>query len=231
MLIATIVISSVVLLWLLIRFSKHKSLYPFMSVKHNFGKRRDSFRKTLALLSDRQATILVETGTARLGLKGAKSNGASTLIFTTWAKANHALLHSVDISRRSIAAAKQEVENHGLSDYVIWHQQDSLAFLSGFEEAVDFLYLDSYDYHKQDTAIQIASQQHHLAEFKAIESRLHRGSLVLIDDCDLPNGGKGKLVISYMLERGWIILLNDYQVLLSKLIGTAPGQLRDEVSL
>jgi len=218
MLIPTIVIVSVVLLWLMIRFFKHKSLYPFMSVKHNFGKRRDSFKRTLELLSDRQAKVLVETGTARLGLKGAKSNGASTLIFTTWAKTNHALLHSVDISSESIAAARHEVENQGLNSYVIWHQQDSLAFLADFEEAVDFLYLDSYDYHKQDTEIQIASQQHHLAEFKAIEPRLHRGSLVMIDDCDLPNGGKGKLVIRYMLERGWTILIDDYQVLLGKSI-------------
>ena len=216
MLTPTIVFASVVLLWLMIRFFKHRSLYPFMSVKHNFGKRRDSFRRTLELLSDRQASVLIETGTARLGLKGAKSNGASTLVFTNWARANHALLHSVDISSESIAAARYEVERQGLNDYVIWHQQDSLAFLADFEETVDFLYLDSYDYHKQDTEIQIASQQHHLAEFKAIESHLHRGSLVLIDDCDLPNGGKGKLVISYMLDRGWIILLNDYQVLLSK---------------
>lgn len=210
------VTTTLALLWLLVRLGKHKSLYPFLPLRYNFGKRRDSFRKTLELLSLRQARLMVETGTARLGFKGAKSNGASTLIFATWASANKALLHTVDISADSIRNAKTEVNSQGLSEYVTWHQQDSLGFLAEFEEPVDFLYLDSFDYHKQDTEIQRASQQHHLAEFKAIESRLHPESLVLIDDCALPNGGKGKLVIRYMLERNWEILLNDYQVLLAK---------------
>ena len=209
-------ITSLAFLWLLIRAIRHKSLYPLLSLKHNFGKRRDSFRKTLELLSRRHVKVMVETGTARLGFRGAKSNGASTLVFASWARINNAILHSVDNSPESIGNAKSEVDKQGLNEYVKWHQQDSLIFLADFEQAVDFLYLDSFDYHKQDTAIQLASQQHHLAEFKAIESRLHQESLVLIDDCALPNGGKGKLVIEYMLERKWKILLDDYQVLLGK---------------
>ena len=60
------------------------------------------------------------------------------------------------------------------------------------------MYLDSYDYSK-DREVQIKSQQHHLEEFKAIEDRLHNKTIVLIDDCDLPNGGKGKMVVEYML--------------------------------
>ena len=207
-----------VFLWLLIRILKRKTLYPFLSLKHNFGKRRDTFRKTLELLSGCEAKVMVETGTARLGFRGAKSNGASTLVFATWARANNALLHSVDISAESIAAAKSEVDKQGLNDFVKWHHQDSLIFLAEFEEAVDFLYLDSYDYHKQVITIQIASQQHHLEEFKAIESRLHTKSIVLIDDCALPNGGKGKLVIEHMLAQGWEILFSDYQVLLTKVV-------------
>ncbi len=203
-------------LWLLVRAVKHKSLYPFISLRHNFGKRRDTFRKTLELLSDRKAKVLVETGTARHGLKGAKSNGASTVVFAKWAKLNAATLYSVDISEKSINAAKAEINHQGLNDYVEWHQQDSLEFLAEFKQPVDFLYLDSYDYHKEDTAIQVVSQQHHLAEFKAIEPQLHRRTFVLIDDCGLPNGGKGKLAIEYMLARGWRVLVEDYQVILTR---------------
>jgi len=51
--------------------------------------------------------------------------------------------------------------------------------------------------------VQIASQEHHLKEIKVIEEKLHGKSLILIDDCDKPGGGKGKLVISYLKERGW----------------------------
>ena len=202
--------------WSSIRAIRYKSLYPFMSLRHNFGKRRDTFRKTLGLLSERKAKILVETGTARIGLRGAKGNGASTIVFATWAQENNAVLHSVDNSAESIDGAKAEVVRQALGECVKWHLKDSLEFLAEFREPVDFLYLDSYDYDKKDTSIQIASQEHHLAEFKAIESRLHENSLVLIDDCKLPNGGKGKLAVEFMLGRGWEVLMSEYQILLAK---------------
>ncbi len=210
-----LVFLALIVIWALIRAIRYKSLYPFMSFRHNFGKRRDTFRKTLDLLSERKAKILVETGTARIGLRGAKGNGASTIVFATWARENNAVLHSVDISKESINGAKEEVVRQGLVGGVKWHAEDSVKFLVKFREPVDFLYLDSYDYDKKDTSIQKASQEHHLEEFKAIESRLHENSLVLIDDCRLPNGGKGKLAIEFMLGRGWEMLMSDYQILLA----------------
>ena len=73
--------------------------------------------------------------------------------------------------------------------------------------------MDSYDYDK-DLEVQRLSQEHHLKEFKAIEDRLHENTIVLIDDCRLPNGGKGKTAIAYMLKNDWKILIDAYQVLL-----------------
>jgi hypothetical protein len=64
--------------------------------------------------------------------------------------------------------------------------------------------------------VQVKCQLHHLEEFKAIENRLHKKSIVLIDDCDLPNGGKGKMVVEYMLSKDWIILMKAYQILLAR---------------
>ena len=81
---------------------------------------------------------------------------------------------------------------------------------------MDFLYLDSYDYDKHDIAEQQISQQHHLRELQAIESRLHEQSVVLIDDCQLQGGGKGKLVIDYMRNQGWYVDTNAYQVILMR---------------
>ena len=218
--IALLVFLALVVIWLLARAIRYKSLYPFMSLQYNFGKRRDTIRTTLELLSARKAKVLVETGTARTGLRGAKKDGASTVIFAMWARDNDAILHSVDISEDSINAARSEVVSQGLAEFVKWHLKDSLQFLTDFNEPVDFLYLDSYDYDKKDTSVQKASQEHHLAEFKAIESRLHENSFVLIDDCNLPNGGKGKLAIEYMLQRGWKVLMREYQVLLARPGGT-----------
>ncbi|WP_298236776.1 class I SAM-dependent methyltransferase [uncultured Algibacter sp.] len=195
------------------KFIKHKSLYPFMPFRYDFRKRRGTFLKVLELLEKTKSKLIIETGTSREGLHGAKSNGAATIVFGKWAKQNSAFLHSVDISEKSVAASQQEVDRQKLNSSVKIHLSDSIAFLENFKERVDFLYLDSYDY-SDDIDVQTKSQIHHLKEFKAIEDQLHDNSIVLIDDCDLPNGGKGKLVVEYMLKHDWRILINAYQILL-----------------
>ncbi len=208
------VIAGLIAAFLLRAAIRHRPLYPFMPFRYDFGKRRGTFRRVLRLLDERGAKTLIETGTARDGLDEVRSNGASTVLFGTWAQRNGAVLHSVDILDSAIERARQTVVAGGLDESVRLHVSDSIDFLRTFTEPVDMLYLDSYDYHKTDTAIQLASQEHHLAEFRAIEDRLHEESIVLIDDCRLPNGGKGKLVVDYMKSRGWTVLMEAYQVLL-----------------
>jgi len=198
----------------LIKFIKHKSLYPFMPFKYNFRRRRVTFAKTLELVSDRNAKTIIETGTSRKGLTNTKGDGAGTFVFGKWAKENNAKLFSVDIDKDAVQECKVEVENQNLQDTVTVLLDDSLNFLTNYKDQVDFLYLDSYDYSRTDTAIQIASQEHHLKEFKAIESRLHKNTIVLIDDCGLPGGGKGKTVVPYMEQKGWKVLIDAYQILL-----------------
>jgi len=113
-----------------------------------------------------------------------------------------------------VACAQQVVDELQLQDAVSLVVSDSINYLREFAEPVDFLYLDSYDYSKTDIEVQRASQQHHLDEFKAIENKLHDNSVVLIDDCNLPGGGKGKLLVEYMTANGWHLLKDAYQVLL-----------------
>ncbi|MBO0322026.1 class I SAM-dependent methyltransferase [Muricauda sp. CAU 1633] len=195
------------------KWVKHKSLYPFMPFKYDFRKRRNTFLKMMELMKRTNAKLIIETGTSREGLRGAKSNGAATIVFGKWAKENNAFVHSVDINEESVKNAQAEVDRQYLQEFVQIHHSDSLIFLEDFNQKVDVLYLDSYDY-SNDPEVQKKSQQHHLEEFQRIEEQLHDNSIVLIDDCDLPNGGKGKLVIAYMLEHGWKILVESYQVLL-----------------
>lgn len=199
-----------------IKFIKHKSLYPFMPFKYNFRRRRVTFAKTLQLLDKRKAKMIIETGTSREGLKNTKGDGAATIVFGIWAKQNNAKMHSVDINEASVKSSQNEIDLQGLSNTVTVHLNDSLEFLKTFEDTVDFLYLDSYDYSRTDTDIQTKSQEHHLKEFKLIENKLHDKSIVLIDDCGLPGGGKGKTVVEYMLKRDWKVLIDAYQILLVK---------------
>ena len=74
-----------------------------MPFRYDFRKRRDTFKKTMELMEKINAKVIIETGTSREGLKGAKSNGAATIVFGKWAKENGAVLHSVDINSESIA--------------------------------------------------------------------------------------------------------------------------------
>ena len=205
---------SVALLVVIVRLARHKSLAPFLPRRYNFGKRRVSMREVLRLLSERQAKVLVETGTARMGLENSKGDGASTIVFGKWASENGAHLYSVDISPDATENSARAVAEQGLDRCVTVVTADSVGFLEAFEEPVDFLYLDSYDYDRRNTEIQRASQAHHLAEIHAIEKRLHDQTVILIDDCDLPNGGKGKLVIEHLLANGWKEHLSRYQVIL-----------------
>ena len=170
----------------------------------------------MKLLGERKAKILIETGVARQGLRNTKYDGASTIVFGLWARQNQAILHSVDIDPAAVEESRKEVDKNELDKFVNLNISDSVAFLDQFKDQVDFIYLDSYDYPKRDKEVQMASQEHHLKEIKAIEEKLHDKSLILIDDCDKPGGGKGKLVISYLKGLGWKIVYNGYQVLMSR---------------
>lgn len=193
---------------------RYKTLAPLLPRKYNFGKRRDTLREVLRLLDERNATTLLETGVARMGLEKSKGDGASTIVFGLWAKQNDAHLYSVDIDPEATKRAGLAVDAMGIGDSVTLVTSDSVAYLDDFTDSVDFLYLDSYDYHKTDTAIQTASQNHHLKEIEAIEGCLHDGTVILIDDCDMPNGGKGKLVIERLTAQGWKVHMSEYQVIL-----------------
>lgn len=200
----------------LYKIVSHRSLYPLLPKQYNFKRRRNSFRLTMKLLGERNAKILLETGVARKGLRNTKYDGASTIVFGLWAKQNQAFLHSVDIDPAAVEEARKEVEKNELNEFVNLNVFDSVAFLEKFKDQVDFIYLDSFDYPKRDKDVQIASQEHHLKEIKVIEEKLHNKSLILIDGCDKPGGGKGKRVISYLKERDWKINYKGNQVLMSR---------------
>ena len=201
---------------LIYRKSRWKTLEPLLSKEYNFGKRQKTFQRAIKLLSERRATCLIETGVARYGLRNSKSDGASTAVFGLWSKNHNSSLYSVDISPESIAGAREVVDELDLMEQVKLVTGDSVQFLENFTDPVDFLYLDSYDYDKHDKSVQVASQEHHLKEFLAIEEQLGPKSIVLIDDCALPGGGKGKSVIEYMTRKGWQVDTDAYQVLLTK---------------
>jgi len=122
----------------------------------------------------------------------------------------------VDIDNKAVAKGRQAVDQMDISHSVMLNVSDSINYLDTFQKNIDFLYLDSYDYDRKDSSVQKASQEHHLKEIRAAEDKLHDNSIVLIDDCHLSGGGKGKLAIKYLTNAGWKIDMNKYQVILIK---------------
>lgn len=172
-------------------------------------KRYDTFLKALTLMKKRNAKVIVETGTSRNGKMNCLGDGCSTFIFGEWASENNARVYSVDINEQALLNAKKELGT--LEEFVQLIQNDSIEFLRNFNQYIDFLYLDSYDFDSSDPN---PSQQHHLKEIIAVYPWLTKNSIVMIDDCHLPYGGKGRLVINFLLQRGWKIVAKGYQVIL-----------------
>jgi predicted O-methyltransferase YrrM len=162
-------------------------------------------------MEERKVKVIVEAGTARCGDTNFDGDGGSTILFGHWAVDHDAKMYSVDISQSHIdIATKVTLPYLSHLSYVL---SDSAAFLQSFEGKIDFLYLDSWDYSETDPE---PAQIHNLKEVTAALDKLHDNSIVMIDDCNVPGGGKGKLAIAYMVEKGWRTHINRHHVILLK---------------
>lgn len=174
-------------------------------------KRYATFTEALELLNHKFFPTIVETGTLRDGRTNCEGDGCSTIIFAQWVRDHGGQFTSIDKDPHAIKMAQQGLRD--LKNYVQFECDDSLVVLHNFRHRIDFLYLDSFDFEMKNP---LPSQNHHLNEIIAAYPFLAEDCVVMIDDCDLPHGGKGKLVISYLLERGWRIHSQGYQVILTR---------------
>ncbi len=172
-------------------------------------KRYPTFRRALDLLEERNAKILVETGTSRSGDRNFKNDGGSSVIFSHWAKQRRCHFYSVDKTKKNLNKAKKAITS--FLDATTLVHDDSVHFLEQFPGKIDFLYLDSLDFDENNPEL---SQNHHLKEIKAAYEKLSPRGFVMIDDCKLPHGGKGKKAIEFLTEKGWKIAEDGYQVIL-----------------
>jgi hypothetical protein len=177
------------------------------------NQRYETFKYVLELLEQRSGKILVETGTARYGDRHFDSDGGSTIIFAQWSRDHSADFFSIDLNDMHLDTAKKAVIRYvpDYQDHIHYVYSDSIVFLREFNQPIDLLYLDSYDYELDNPA---QSQEHHLKEIQASYPFLTKKSIVMIDDCALAGGGKGKLVIEFLVKHGWKIVKAQYQTIL-----------------
>jgi hypothetical protein len=86
---------------------------------------------------------------------------------------------------------------------------DGIAFLHSFERPIDLLYLDAWDViGGTDYA------ERHLEAYRVALPKLAPRCLVQIDDTDILNGGKGRLVIPQMIRDGFTLVTWGRQAIL-----------------
>ena len=108
------------------------------------------------------------------------------------------------LKKKNIKNAKKYVKNN--RDFFYFIVDDSINFLSSFDQKIDLLYLDSLDGQFKEAS------KHQLQEIKVSLDKLHNNSLVLLDD----KGSKTNLSIDFMLNNNFrIINETQEQVLLS----------------
>lgn len=199
----------------------------FMPFYYNrLGKRKDTFLETFRHLQSKpdKTYKILETGTARSGMRRIEGDGASSLIFDIFLRYYDGSMVSVDIDPNACAKVSR-----WLSPKSRVINGDSCAVLSGLKDRYDLVYLDSMDI---DWNAPEESAKHHVREFKIIEPFLAENSLLLIDDS--PAGpsaikhissktplpwptGKGYLTVELVKQNpNFEILRHEYQCLIKK---------------
>lgn len=206
--------------------------------RHRLDGRFPTMKLALNLLLQRKGRTIVETGCIRL--PDDFGAGCSTVLFCEFLHQYGGCLFSVDINPNHLELAAQlTASSASVREFFLG---DSVQFLettirghSRFPGTIDLLYLDSFDYPLHEL-LQLCSrdelyrldddvialrypelvlppQQHCLAELRAAQSLFTDNSVVLIDDNDLPGGGKSRLARKQLEDWGWTCLLDLQQTI------------------
>jgi hypothetical protein len=218
------------------------SISKWFNQYQKLDRRFETFKKALELAPSKPN--IIETGCARF--QDDWSDGMSTFVFSNFVREYGGKVTSVDISKENIEMCSNLCKGFDdVLSLVVSDSVEYLKCLPP-DTQIDLLYLDSYDYPygkllefyggKEDLnkAIKILSemhdndicekhediihdsQQHCLNEVQAALPLIHDRTVILIDDSDLPGGGKPGLAKRELEENGYICVMNKYQSLWTK---------------
>jgi hypothetical protein len=146
----------------------------------------------LRLLKERPSLIL-ETGTSAWGTD-------SSRLWASYVRSCGGSFATVDIRTEPSATLPD------LNGVAQFHVGDSIQFLHDFKfpsefSSVDLVYLDSWDLDLSDPD---PSMEHGLAEWKATERLLGKGSVVMIDDTPIEAHLLGPLGLEFYRSHGFV---------------------------
>lgn len=151
-----------------------------------------------------ESPVLVETGCYR----GCDADGQSTSIFSLLARESGGSFASFELHQANIDKALIHLKQLDLDGFANFTCGDSVDTLKAIVRQVTFAYLDSYDY---EEAKAIDAQTHQLKEVEILLPKMAQRSAFLLDDCDLPNGGKAGLSVPLILANGYKETATGYQ--------------------
>lgn len=166
-------------------------------------------RKMQQLLSLMNCKTIVEIGSCRSDLSHDLSivdpiccNDSHSTFFWCETKCK---VHTVDVNPKceyllQKAHAEKKLTINGSLNIC---NEDGLTFLKEYDDRpIDFLFLDAWDVIEgTDYA------EKHLEAYSVAEKHLNKEQCFLaIDDTDISNGGKGRLLIPELINDGWLLL-------------------------
>lgn len=211
--------------------------------KEMFGRvplfRYDTLKYCLKYFNENKLKNIVELGTSRSFVDGKFigcnsddvtywepnnpskwdwSAGCFTRVLGEFIQGTDILFESVDLMEAHINRSKKMTEE--FSNIKHYHMS-SEEYLNNITEKIDFLYLDTGDV----TPIEPTAKLH-LREVKILieKNLISENGIILIDDVkniqskkqDSSEYGKAKYSIPYLQEHGYKIIMDEYQVVLTK---------------
>lgn len=177
------------------------------------GHRAGTMKMALQMLRASGGRMIVETGSLRADGNW-MGDGQSTLVWCDYGLKFKAAVVTIDNDPKAIKTVNEVVSrNFEFTGHFLAMCDDGAYALKGINAPIGMLYLDSLDYDPQNPE---PAQRQALAEFEAAEPWTHTETVLLIDDCALPGGGKGGLVVDVARRHGWRMVREDYQVLMQK---------------
>jgi len=165
------------------------------SARHN----RFLFDDALHLLDVMDGVrIIVEIGAIRDARPVAQpADGWSTV---SWASSRHRVF-TVDVDGRAILTTNRLLTqiNGILPSNCRLHTGDGCLFLQDFKEEIDLLYLDGPDPNEM-------GQKWAADAISAALPKMSASALILFDDCDFSDGGKGKYAMKVAGSNGYTLI-------------------------
>jgi len=148
---------------------------------------------------------IVDLGCIKKENPAPNSYGWST---KAWVELTTAIVYTVDIDPQSIKTSKRVLSRHlSQEDFkrVVYRLQDATDFLEHFTTQIDILYFDGPGEKGSRNSLRVSNKL------------LKAGSVILFDDCDLPESEDGRRsVIPDAIDMGFKVTMDNKRQVLMK---------------